>query len=107
MCIVTKERKPKKELMRLVRIDDSIQVDPKGKLRGRGANITMDVKILQEAIEKGVLERALKLKRKLTNEEKKSLKSDFIDAVEEKKFRPGNKPVVIKVSKEEMKKLES
>ena len=101
MCIVTKKRKPKKELMRLVRVDDKVVVDPKGKERGRGANISMDVKVFDEAIKKHLIERALKLERKLTKEEVQELKKDFKKGIEEREFRDGRKPVVLKVDKKE------
>lgn len=107
MCIVTKERHPKSELMRLVRIDGKVYVDPKGKKRGRGANITMDIDIFDEALRKGLVQRALKLERKLTDVEKKKLRDDFREAVERKKFRNGKKAVVFRVSKEEVEKIEN
>jgi predicted RNA-binding protein YlxR (DUF448 family) len=99
MCIVTKEKKPKIELMRLVRIDGTVKVDPKGNLRGRGANISMNVKVFDEAIKKRLIERSLKLKRKLSEDEIKSLREDFKKAIEERKFRKGSKPVVVRVGK--------
>ena len=39
MCIVCKESKPKKELIRLVKNDNDIIVDFSGKLNGRGSYI--------------------------------------------------------------------
>jgi predicted RNA-binding protein YlxR (DUF448 family) len=105
MCIVTKEKKAKVDLIRIVKIGEIVKVDPKGKERGRGANIVMDVKVFDEAVKKHILERALKIKRKLKPEEIKSLRSDFIRAVELKKFRQGYKPVVIRVDKEKLEKV--
>jgi len=105
MCIVTRERKPKLELMRLVRVNDSVKIDPKGKERGRGANITMDVKVFDEAVKKGIISRALKLKKKLAKKEVEKLRNDFVEGIEEKKFRKGNKPIVLRVSKKEMKQI--
>ena len=100
MCIVSREKKPKIELMRLVRVDDNVKVDPKGKERGRGANISMDVKVFDEAARKHLIEKALKLKKKLTEDEISKLRKDFIQAVDERKFRRGNKPVVVRVTKD-------
>jgi predicted RNA-binding protein YlxR (DUF448 family) len=100
MCIVTKERKPKIELMRLVRVEDEVRVDPKGRERGRGANISMDIKVFDQAAKKHVIERALKLKKKLTESEIKKLRKDFEEAIEERKFRKGSRPVVVRVSKD-------
>lgn len=104
-CIVTKEKKPKRELMRLVRIGDEVKVDPKGKERGRGANISMDVDVFDEAVKKHLIQKALKLKRKLSEEEVVKLRKTFIKAIDEKKFRKGSKPVTIKVSKGQLKKI--
>ena len=39
MCIVCKESKPKRELIRLVNIDNNIELDFTGKLNGRGSYI--------------------------------------------------------------------
>lgn len=105
MCIVTRERKPKNDLIRLVRTDDKVKIDPKGKERGRGANISIDINLFDQAIKKHLIEKALKLKRKLTDEETNKLRKNFQEAIEEKKFRLGNKPVTIKVSKKEMRKV--
>lgn len=105
MCIVTGEKKPKAELMRLVRVNDEVKVDPKGKERGRGANITMDEKIFGAAVKKHSIERALKLKKNLTKEQVEKLKKDFIEGIELKKFRKGSQPVVVKVKKEEIEKV--
>jgi len=106
-CIVTGEKRPKKELLRLVRLAEpqegeaAIQVDLLGKLRGRGANIIPEVSALQKALKNGALERALKLERKLTPIEVETLIAAFERAVSEKDFRQGRKPVKIKVSKAE------
>ena len=105
MCIVTKEKKPKADLVRVVRVGEVVKVDPKGKERGRGANMVMNVKIFDEAVKKHILERALKIKRKLRAEEVKILRSDFAKAIELKKFRQGYKPVVIRVDKEKLKRV--
>jgi len=107
MCILTRKRMPKYELMRLVRIDDKVFVDPKGKMRGRGANITMDVDVFDQAAEKGIIGKSLKLGRKLTKDEVIKLRRKFIKAIEEKKFRKGSKPVVLKVDKKKWSEIET
>jgi hypothetical protein len=107
-CIVTKVRKPKKELIRIVRTDDDkLKIDLKGKVQGRGANIDMEPELLDQAFKKGLLKRALKLERSISDSEKEKLKKEFIEAIEEKKFRDGKKSVKIRVSKEDLKKLKS
>lgn len=105
MCIVTRERRPKMELMRFVRVKDKVKVDPQGKERGRGANISMDAKVFDEAAKKHLIEKALKLKKNLTDTEIKKLREDFVKAIELRKFRKGSKPVVLRVDKEKFKKV--
>ena len=100
ICIVTRERKPKAELMRLVRVGDVVRVDPKGKERGRGANICMDIKIFDEAVKKGFIKRALKLKKNLDRDKVAKLRKNFIAGIETKKFRKGNRSVVLRVKKD-------
>ena len=105
MCIVTNERAPKSELMRIVRLQDgSVKVDPKGKERGRGANMKMDVKVFDQAIKKGLLVKALALEKKLTEEEVQKLRQDFEKAIEEKHFRQGQKNVTLIVDKSKFEK---
>jgi predicted RNA-binding protein YlxR (DUF448 family) len=104
-CIATGVKKPKSELVRLVRLDSDagteVKVDPKGKERGRGASIDSNLEAFDLAIKKGAIERALKLERKLSAAETTKLRDDFQKVLDEREFRRGNKPVVIKVSKEE------
>lgn len=42
MCLVCRQMKPKKELVRIVKTQDSISVDLTSKLNGRGAYICTD-----------------------------------------------------------------
>ena len=59
-CIVTKERLPKQELLRIVRTPEgNVVIDETGKMNGRGAYIKRDVKVLDEAIKKRSLEKKL------------------------------------------------
>ena len=59
-CVITKEKLPKYELLRIVRTNEGkIEVDLTGKLNGRGAYIKKDVNVLKTAKDKKILERAL------------------------------------------------
>lgn len=59
-CIVSGETLPKKELLRIVRTPDGIvKVDVTGKLNGHGAYIKKDVSILEIAIKRKTLDKAL------------------------------------------------
>jgi len=57
-CIVTNERKPKEELIRVVRNKDGeVFVDPTGKKNGRGAYLAKDLQVIEKAAKTGVLNR--------------------------------------------------
>ncbi|MCA9379170.1 YlxR family protein [Candidatus Dojkabacteria bacterium] len=107
-CIATGVKKPKNELVRLVRLQDEktgkelVKVDPKGKLRGRGASLDATLEAFDLALKKKAIERALKLERKLTPPETEQLRTDFQEVIDERNFRQGNKVVRFKISKEEL-----
>ena len=62
-CIVTNEMKPKEELLRVVRNKEGeVFVDPSGKKNGRGAYITNDLTVIEQAEKTGVLNRQFKTK---------------------------------------------
>ena len=62
-CIVTNEMKPKNELIRVVRNKEGeVFVDPTGKKNGRGAYLTMDHDVIEEAESTKVLDRHLNTK---------------------------------------------
>ncbi|WP_407272187.1 RNase P modulator RnpM [Radiobacillus sp. PE A8.2] len=59
-CVVTQELKPKKELIRVVRNKEGeVFVDPSGKQNGRGAYVSKDATIVNQAKKTKVLERHL------------------------------------------------
>jgi len=59
-CVVTKEKLPKSELLRIVRTPDgNILADETGKLNGKGAYIKKDITVLEKAKKSKILERAL------------------------------------------------
>ena len=61
-CIVTGEMKAKKELVRIVRgTDGHVSVDPSGKKNGRGAYMTNTEECFQNAKQKDLLSRHLKV----------------------------------------------
>lgn len=60
MCVVTRERFPKQELIRVVvNKEGVVTVDETGKLNGKGAYIKRDIDVLNKAISTKVLDRAL------------------------------------------------
>lgn len=61
-CVVTREKLPKNELIRIVRgTDGSVFVDFTSKANGRGAYIKADLEVLDKAIKNKILERHLEV----------------------------------------------
>jgi len=61
-CMGCRERKAKKELIRVVRgTDGTVSLDFSGKLNGRGAYICPDMECLQKAQKAKALERSLEV----------------------------------------------
>ena len=61
-CVVSREKLPKQELVRVVKNNENIVfVDLTGKSNGRGAYIKKDIDVLEKAIKSKVLERHLEI----------------------------------------------
>ena len=61
-CVVTNERYPKKELLRIVKTPEGeVKPDVTGKLNGHGAYIKKDIETLERAIKTKALERHLEV----------------------------------------------
>lgn len=59
-CVVTREKFPKSELLRIVRTTDgNVIADISGKVNGRGAYIKRDIIVLDKAKKSKILERQL------------------------------------------------
>ena len=59
-CVITKEKLPKKELLRIVRTPDKkVVVDETGKINGRGAYIKKDISVLDKIKNSNILENRL------------------------------------------------
>ena len=64
-CIVTKEKLPKKELIRVVRTPEGVViVDITGKSNGRGAYLKKDLSVYEKAQKSKVLHRHLEVEVK-------------------------------------------
>ena len=59
MCVVTREKLPKYELIRVVKTDDGVIVDKTGKVNGRGAYLKKDKEIFLKAKNSKILNRQL------------------------------------------------
>lgn len=61
-CVITREKLPKAELIRVVRTTDSnVVVDLTGKLNGRGAYLKKDKEVFEKAKKTKVLDRILEV----------------------------------------------
>lgn len=62
-CIITKEKLPKKDLLRIVRTPEGkVKADETGKLNGKGAYIKKDISVLEKAKRSNILEKRLECK---------------------------------------------
>ncbi|MGN0992352.1 MAG: RNase P modulator RnpM [Bacilli bacterium] len=62
-CVITKEKYPKKELIRIVRTPEgNICIDEVGKANGRGAYLKKDKEVIEKARISKTLERHLETK---------------------------------------------
>ena len=62
MCAVTRQKYPKKELIRIVKDKDgALQVDLTGKKNGHGAYLLMDLEVLNKAKKSKCLDRLLEV----------------------------------------------
>ena len=61
-CMGCRERKPKKEMIRVVRCPDgTVSLDFSGKMNGRGAYICPDPECLKKALRSKAIDRALEV----------------------------------------------
>jgi hypothetical protein len=59
-CVITKEKLPKNELVRVVRTpENTVIIDNTGKVNGRGAYLKKDKEVFEKAKKSKVLERHL------------------------------------------------
>ena len=64
-CVVTGEKLPKKDLLRIVRTPEGeVVADPSGKLNGRGAYIKCDIEVLNKAKKTKALNKHLEVEVK-------------------------------------------
>lgn len=60
-CVVTGEMRPKKEMVRIVKTkENEIFIDETGKKNGRGAYVSLDAEVIQQAKTKDILSGVLK-----------------------------------------------
>ena len=78
LCVVCRESKPKKELLRIVKSQDGkIELDKTGKLNGRGTYICNNKDCLENLFKKKVLNKAFKCN--IPAEVYEGLKEQFVE----------------------------
>ena len=60
-CVVTREKLPKNELVRIVRTKDGLIVDLTGKANGRGAYLKKDEEVIKKAKKNKTLNKMLEV----------------------------------------------
>lgn len=64
-CVITKEKLPKQELIRVVRTPEgTVQIDLTGKMNGRGAYLKKDIEVFKKAQKLKSLNRILEVEVK-------------------------------------------
>lgn len=62
-CVVSNEMKPKEEMIRIVRTKEGdVFVDPTGKKNGRGAYVSKDIALIEQAEKSGALNKQFETK---------------------------------------------
>ena len=62
MCVITREKYPKKELIRVVKNKEGeVFVDTTGKANGRGAYLKKDIEVIEKAQKAKTLDRILEI----------------------------------------------
>lgn len=104
-CIACKAKRAKNDMVRIVRDQEGeVYVDPKGKVRGRGANLCEKVKCLHDALDKNILKIALRLDHSISKDHAGTIIKQFEDVLYERELRKGKKKVVIRISKKDLNK---
>lgn len=61
-CVVTREKLPKQELIRVVRTpENTVVIDESGKMNGRGAYLKKDKSVIEKAKQNKILNRVLEV----------------------------------------------
>ena len=59
MCIVTREKLPKKDLIRIVKFNNEVFIDETGKQNGKGCYLKKDIEVIKKAKEKNIIDKVL------------------------------------------------
>lgn len=62
MCVVTREKHPKKDLIRIVMTENGLIADLSGKVNGHGVYLKKDKEVIKKAKEKKILDKLFETK---------------------------------------------
>jgi len=72
MCVVCRDKAGKRQLTRIVRTEQGLQIDPSGKMNGRGAYLCDRASCWETAVKTDLLAKALRMP--LTDEDRERLR---------------------------------
>lgn len=106
MCIVTRKSYPKRELARFVYLAEEKKMvfDPKGKARGRGANLLKTLETFDNAVKSGAFDRALKTK--ISNENLSEVREAFVKYLQRQELGQEGDKVTVRIKTGEKVKLD-
>ena len=62
-CVVTQQSMPKQDLVRVVLTPEGdVELDLSGRKNGRGAYVSKDIEVIEQAMKNGALNKALKVR---------------------------------------------
>lgn len=102
-CLVSRKKLPKDQLARFVidPLSGKFTIDSMGKVRSRGANLSMDLELYDKAVRSGAFERALK--SKIEGEDYADTREEFEQYIRKVQFRGNRKKVSIRIQGEKVK----
>ncbi len=95
MCVICREMKTKSELIRLVRQDDVVTVDPSGRKPGRGLYLCLDEETIDQLFQSKRLEKLLRMK--VSSEDRQRLETELreLAAVRAAEIAKLNRPEIV------------
>ncbi len=95
MCVICREMKNKSDLIRLVRQDDQVAVDPTGKKPGRGLYLCLDTETIDQLMQPKRLEKLLRGKISEENRAEVELELRRLADLKAKQEEKLNRPEVV------------
>jgi hypothetical protein len=100
-CIACRQKKPKRDLVRLVLQEGVPVIDSTGKLHGRGANICPSLKCFDKAVKNSNFKKAWKTD--IVKGTLDDLRDDFKQEIKRRELRDGKKQVTYRIKEKDFK----